>query len=262
MALEVKKLHFKKRGSGKRALLTFHGFGQDHSIFSPYFEDLENEYTLYSFDIFYHGKSHRPNRALSKREWEKHIGEFLKENQIDRFSLLSFSLGGRFCIALADFFPSQIDKIIMLAPDGIHKSLWFQLAVSKAGNLLFRYLMTTQGAFDRLLKLARIFRLASAALIKFSEQELGTDARRAQVYKTWTYFSPLQYSQHEKHEIFKKLQRPPHIVLGIRDSILPLEKMEAILSSFEHVEIHKIDAKHNQMIKLGKSLVSTLLKRD
>ncbi|MEO9477748.1 MAG: alpha/beta hydrolase [Cyclobacteriaceae bacterium] len=262
MALEGEKLHFNKRGSGKRALLTFHGFGQDHSIFSPYFEDLENEYTLYSFDLFYHGKSHRLNRSLSKSEWANYISEFLEDNQIDRFSLLSFSLGGRFCIALADFFSNQIDQIIMLAPDGIYKSSWFLLAVSKLGNPLFKYLMTTQGAFDRLLKLARVFRLANTALIKFSEQELGTDTRRAQVYKTWTYFSPLQYSKHEKYEVFKKLQLPPHIILGIRDSILPAEKMEAILSRYEHVFIHKIDAKHNQMIKLSKSLVSTLLKRD
>ena len=262
MVCSETKIHWEKYGSGRHALLMFHGFGQDHSIFDPYIEDLENEYTLYSFDIFYHGKSHRLDRTLSKSEWAKYISEFLDTHQIDRFSLLSFSLGGRFCIALAEFFPHQIDKIIMLAPDGIYKSVWFQLAVSKVGNPLFKYLMTTHGAFDRLIKLARKFRLANAALIKFSERELSTSTRRTQIYKTWTYFSPLQYSKDEKREIFKKLKRPPHIVLGERDSILPAGKMEAILSRLEHVQIHKIDAKHNQMIKSGKSLVSTLLKRD
>ncbi|HEY5824200.1 MAG TPA: hypothetical protein VIT44_07545, partial [Cyclobacteriaceae bacterium] len=50
-------LHYIKSGSGPKSLLLFHGFGQDHRSFDDLTIVLAGEYTLYSFDLFFHGES-------------------------------------------------------------------------------------------------------------------------------------------------------------------------------------------------------------
>jgi len=49
-------LVYRKSGSAKKTLLLFHGFGQDHTAFDA-IDTLNELYTCYSFDLFFHGQS-------------------------------------------------------------------------------------------------------------------------------------------------------------------------------------------------------------
>ena len=52
------QLTYKKVGVGKKCILAFHGFGLDKDCFDIFFnEDFLNDYTVYSFDLFFHGDS-------------------------------------------------------------------------------------------------------------------------------------------------------------------------------------------------------------
>src|SRR5690242_12625904 len=90
-------LFYERKGNGRKTLLLFHGFGQDHATFNPLMEQLKDEYTFYSFDLYFHGKSNWTNGEvpLEKHEWKNIINAFLKENSIEEFALLGFSLGGK-----------------------------------------------------------------------------------------------------------------------------------------------------------------------
>ena len=87
------QLSFQKTGSGDKILILFHGFGQHKQIFDELTSELESQYTLYSFDLFFHGTSqwNRGEQALEKETWRTAMHQFLGEKKIKKFILLGFS---------------------------------------------------------------------------------------------------------------------------------------------------------------------------
>ena len=254
-------LHYETHGSGSKHLICFHGFGQDSRAFSSYAENI-SDYAIYFFDLYYHGKSQRTDRTLATEEWLENFKDFLKKEQIEQFSLLSFSLGGRFILALLPQLHEQIAHMILLAPDGIIQPFWYRIAIHPLSNWLFKSLMSTDQLFDRTLNFLEKTHLASNTLVRFARNELPTAARRKQVYQTWTYFKPLQQRLSGLRPIFQQFQGEAHVILGSKDAILKVEEMKHILERLPNLKIHVVDAKHHQMIKTSKSLVSSLLKGD
>jgi pimeloyl-ACP methyl ester carboxylesterase len=252
-------IHYQTCGIGKKHLLCFHGFGQDKNAFLAYSELLP-DHKLYLFDLFYHGKSNREEKTLSQEEWTFEIDRFLKKENIIRFSMLSFSLGGRFTIATFMHFYSRIDQIFLLAPDGLLKPMWYRIATSWIGNPIFKILMNTPKTFEKTLSLLEKTHLASSTLVRFARNELPTHERRIQVYRTWTYFKTLQVSIEQFGELSKVFGGEIHVILGEKDAILPESKMKNKLAGKIQCSIHSISAKHHQMISSSKSLVSSLLK--
>src|ERR1041384_3075655 len=109
-------LNYIRSGDGERSMLTFHGYGQDNSVFNNY-----TGYTFYHIDLFFHGKSewNKGEEPLEKDEWKSLVEELLVKNNIQTFSVMGFSMGGKFALATLEAFPGRVKEIILLAPDGI-----------------------------------------------------------------------------------------------------------------------------------------------
>ena len=94
-------LHYKMLGSADRTLFIFHGFGQDHQAFQSISDTLSAHYTLFVFDLYFHGKSEwgYDEMPLEKEHWKETIGLLLEEYHIGKFAVAGFSLGGKFAMA-------------------------------------------------------------------------------------------------------------------------------------------------------------------
>ena len=123
-------LSYRKSGHGNKALLLFHGFGQHHQAFAALSDKLAPYFTLYAFDLFFHGNSqwNEGEQPLEKVMWKDILTKFLDEHNIGKFSVLGFSLGGKFALVSLELFPAQVEQIILLAPDGVKTSFWYSLA--------------------------------------------------------------------------------------------------------------------------------------
>ena len=51
------ELYYYREGDGNKVILLFHGFGQDHKAFDSWIDVLESDYTIFAFDLFFHGNS-------------------------------------------------------------------------------------------------------------------------------------------------------------------------------------------------------------
>ena len=254
-------LHYVKCGNNSKVLLCFHGFGQDHRLWKNYLELLSNDYTIYVFDIFYHGKSTRQANYLSKDEWHQEIREFLQKENIDRFNLLGFSLGGRFCLASYIDFHHKIDRVVLLAPDGIHRSFWYRLANSFFGNSLFKYLMYTPEKFDQFVSVIQRTGIIRNSLIKFAERELATMHDKDKVYKTWTYFSSLQVAPILWQQLSKAHNSDIMIVIGKQDSIVRPQDIKAQIPKATNISLVEIEGKHHHVVENAKVLVTSFMRR-
>ncbi len=143
------RLTYQRFGTGPRALLAFHGMGQRSTCFAPLDRVLRDEFTIYSFDLFYHGDSsclsgdeYTDGEVLTKARWQELIMTFLRQQGIDRFSVAGFSLGGRFALTTTELFAGRVDALWLFSPDGITISPWYWIAIhTQAGRWLFRYFL-------------------------------------------------------------------------------------------------------------------------
>ncbi|XOV94366.1 MAG: alpha/beta hydrolase [Bacteroidota bacterium] len=254
---------YQKQGIGINKLIFLHGFGEDHHVFDEMIAGILKEnlpVTCYALDIFYHGNSPRKDEPLTKSQWKESFGKFLQEEKIDQFSLIGFSLGGRFSIATAISFPKQTKAIYLIAPDGIHLSIWYRIANSTLGNKLFKFLMDNPKRFDELVAFCKWTRLAPGYLIRFTEKTLNTQAQRQRVYRTWTYFYPLQHRTNTFTKYVNQHKPKIYLILGEIDKLVPPEKIIPKIASINSLETKLIPAKHHQMIDRSIPCIISALK--
>ncbi|MFM8740043.1 MAG: alpha/beta fold hydrolase, partial [Cytophagales bacterium] len=183
------ELHYWHEGNGARVLLLFHGFGQHHRAFESWVEALGYQYTLYSFDLFFHGQSHWHSReALEKTDWQEIMTLFFKQESITDFELVGFSMGGKFALATLELFPTKVKKITLLAPDGIKTSFWYSLATYPiATRHLFKGMILHPNRMRILTRFLRALRLVDKGLLRFAENQMNTEEKRRRVYYSWVY---------------------------------------------------------------------------
>ncbi len=242
------KLSYVKHGNKDDVICLFHGFGQDKDVFRPWLHFLEKKYTVYSFDLFYHGESTRPYKALSKNEWIEDFRKFIKDNEIETFSLLGFSLGGRFAIATAIGFNVRVNQLFLLAPDAIYKTPWFRMATSPVLKWLFKYYMLNPNKLDKLIQRNLKLGLISRYMADFVQRELGVPENRKRVYVSWNYLKPLGYSHRQLRKHFKNSSFNKTLILGNKDIVIPPNKILPILKDCGF-EVTVLDKKHHQLVK-------------
>lgn len=246
---EKGQLFYSKLGTGSKILLAFHGFGQDNKIFKDWVGIAGETYTIFAFDLFYHGNSTRNYNKLSKNEWKSFLHSFLEQEQVDQFSILGFSLGGRFAITSALSFPNQTEELILLAPDGIFLTLWFKLATNPAIKWLFKYFMVNPGKLDKLLKLNDRYKLVSPYLGDFVRKEMGDSTNRKRVYISWNYFKSLGYSKKRLIRLFRDASFKRRIILGDMDHIIKPDKILPLIGQMGNFHVDILPMKHHQLIK-------------
>ena len=218
-------------------------------MFNPHLKSLEDCFTCYVFDLYYHGKSDWPEHVITHQVIRDTIGAVLVKEKINNFSLLGFSLGGRICISLLSSFPERCQGIFLLAPDGIYRSPWYRLSTHPSSNWLFKYFMWHPSRFDQLINIFDRSGLVDKSLIRFSKKELSTQISRRRVYFTWTNYKPLQIHP----EVFKKLLQTSNVIcwlyLGSKDEIIHPKSILPLIQPHPNVVVHLLEAKHNHMIQ-------------
>ncbi len=184
------RVAFRVFGNGPAVMLAFHGFGQDNTAYQSFQNQPDNGFTVYAVDLFLHGKSQLTSGSLlTKADWQQLIHDFLQEQGINRFSLVGFSLGGRFSLATLEAFADRIDQLWLIAPDGITRSFWYRLATqSGTGRWLFRYTLQHLSVLNQVGHALVRAGLLNRTAMRFAELSLATPQQRQLVYDTWTQF--------------------------------------------------------------------------
>jgi pimeloyl-ACP methyl ester carboxylesterase len=232
-------LTFVKYGSGPINWLAFHGIGQDSSCFEPFAEPLAPTHTIYSIELPFHGQSRYANwpPVITSAYWQSLITTFTAEHGIDRFSVVGFSIGGRFALITAQAFAPRIDEVLLLAPDGITEDPWFNLATStKAGRLLLRFFLANTRLFLALGRGLVRLGLLNAALLRFVEATMQTSDQRDQIYRSWTGFRTLTTNISSFAKSMADHGVQIRLFLGQYDAVLPRQHtrlLERVLSTRE-----------------------------
>jgi pimeloyl-ACP methyl ester carboxylesterase len=244
-------LHYVKAGTGPQPLLVFHGFGQDHTLYVPLLKSLSRKYTLYIIDLFFHGKSewNEGETPLRKSTWNNILTVLFQEQRITSFSILAYSLGGKFALATLEGFPKQVKEIFLLAPDGIKTSFWYSLATYPP--ILRKFFKSMIFRHERFLMIANKlndFNLVDKGLIRFADYQMNSETKRKRVYYSWVVFRHFTFDLKKIADLINKNKIQLTIVAGKYDKVIRPENMHRLL---KHVHQHRfeiIDSGHTGLI--------------
>lgn len=245
-------LHFKVVGTGSRNLFIFHGFGQDHQAFKTVSDALSSAYTLYVFDLYFHGKSEwgHDELPLEKDHWKSTMEILLKEYHIERFSLAGYSLGGKFVLATAEAFPDKTKAIFLLAPDGIKTSFWYSLATYPIlFRKLFKSMISHPDRFAIIVNTLRRAGLLDKGLLRFVELQMNTPEKRKQVYYSWVVFRRLEFDLKSIANMINHHSIPLTIVIGKYDKVIKPENMRRLLRHLKNYRLEIVETGHNSLIR-------------
>jgi len=245
------ELYYYREGDGNKVILLFHGFGQDHKAFDSWIDVLESDYTIFAFDLFFHGNSKWANQqALTKEDWKKIFQLFLEQEKIQRFEIAGFSIGAKFVLATVELFPERIGKIILLAPDGIENNFWYSFATGTSlMRIVFRSLILGRNRLNALIKFLRPFQ--DKNLLRFVGFQLSTEEKRKRVYNSWIYFRHLSFNLKDLSLQLNSRNIPVIFILGKSDKVIPFKVIEEFAKTLNNCQFQLLDAGHPDLIGKG-----------
>ena len=208
-------------GSGPKTAVCFHGYGEEAAIFGFLANYAGNQYTFYSIDLPFHGKTEWSDELTFTATDLQQIVAQIIDNPNPKFTLLGFSLGGRVALSLYQTTPEKIEKIILLAPDGLKINSWYWLATQTwLGNKFFALTMKKPGWFLGFLKLLNKLKLINASIFKFVNYYIGDAEVRRLLYTRWITLRKLKPHLQKIKNLIRENKIPVRLVYGKHDRII------------------------------------------
>ena len=252
-------LHYHKLGRGPNILLAFHGIGQEGATcFKPFEDKLGEYYTIYAFDLFFHGQSHLPEEhhsfsepePVTKEIWKKMIQDFLIKHNTSRFDVAGFSMGGRFVLATLESFSDSIDHAFLIAPDGISKHPLYSFATGFGpARRLFRRCMQYPNTFFRATALLEKAGIINQSLHRFTKNVLNTPERRQTIFKSWLAFRPLQFDIPKLYAKTQVDHVEVFLFIGKYDKLLPPSAVKKLSDLIPEQHYQILQSGHSALVE-------------
>jgi pimeloyl-ACP methyl ester carboxylesterase len=237
-------------GSGERSLLAFHGYGQDGSVYEKLPISLTN-HTVYSFHLFYHGLSTWKEKDLSLDDdrWRALIEKFLIDNNIGQFDLMGFSIGCRLVFSILKSFHARIQRLWLVAPDGISDSFLYRLAVdSRLSRKVFFTLTNRNELLLRLLSNARSFGWLSAPLYAVARMNLLDHNRSMRLFDTWVLFRHMKINTLHLAEVLNEENIRSVFIVAGKDELVPWRRIKKLFEKLDDAEKIVLPCTHQGLI--------------
>lgn len=246
------KLHFRVIGHGSRVLLAFHGYGQSSAYYLPMEQALGEDYTIYAFDLFFHGKSqlHKSQMPLTKKILQEIVAHFLEKEGIERFSVMGFSMGGKFALSLVEGMPEHVEELFLIAPDGIKTSFWYNIATYPGWlQQLFKRTVLKPEPFFRLLKVLDKYNMVHKSLLRFAHYQMDSTSKRLRVYRSWVGFRQLNFDIRHIVQLLNHYHVPVTMFLGEYDEIISPKRVSVFVKALERGELVLLKSGHSFLLQ-------------
>lgn len=262
------KIHVSIFGTGPSNLFCFHGFGQDGTSFQVLEKELGHNYTLLAIDFPFHGKTEWNEWLIMSPEDLLNILDLINlerggdpQKKIT-FSILAYSLGGRIALHLLQIIPDQIEKMVLIAPDGLQVNFWYWLGTQTwAGNKLFAYTMKNPKWFFNLLNIFYKSGLLNKSIIKFVHLNIDDKNLRLTLYSRWTTMRKFKPKLSAIKQIAIQNKIPVHLVFGSYDRIILSKRGNLLKQDNDQVSVTVLDAGHELLKEKYVPVIASLLQR-
>jgi len=236
VSYQSSQFHYYIWGTGPRILFAFHGYGESGSSFAFIGEAPDPAHTLIAIDLPFHGRTEwKEGLSFTPRQLYEVMQQIAARHSLASpardtsgpWGLIGYSMGGRIALQLVENYPDSIDKLVLLAPDGLKVNIWYWVATRTAlGNLLFRWTMRWPGWLFLLLRISHTLRLVNPSIYKFAVHYIDDRTVRHDLYTRWTAMRKFKPDLSAVAAIIRRRHLAVALVYGRYDRIIPWETAE------------------------------------
>lgn len=218
------RIRYYRGGSGPRVVVCFHGYGEEGSTFSFLAGLAGNECTVLAPDLPFHGNTEWNDGPLFTPAHLLALLEALLQDNPDcrgPITLAGFSMGGRMALHLYQSIPERVDRLVLLAPDGLKMNGWYWLATQTLlGNRIFGFTMKHPGWFAGTLRALHALKLVNSSIYKFTQFYIHDREVRQLLYRRWTGFRKIRPRIPQVKELIQRHRTRVRLVYGQHDRII------------------------------------------
>ena len=193
-------------------------------------EKFGKDFTIYSFDLFFHGHSRNQQLdvmdSVTGAELARFFKAFADSLELKKFSQIAYSMGGRIAFSLIEHMPAYVKSTVLLAPDGLIDNTWYAFACrTSIGRHMFEAFRVNPFF---LLKLGDVLQqngLLHKKLHRVAMQEAGTQESRDRLYNTWMFLRAVKISKAKVELHIDQYDMGLLILLGEFDKMIPPKKI-------------------------------------
>ena len=256
-------LHYYKYGNGPCNMLCFHGYGMHGKQFKILESTLGSKYTFYGFDLFFHKETKLRDQSLatvkkgiSKQGLAELIAEFCRSGNIERFSVIGYSMGTHYATTIVEELAPMVDEYIVAAPSCLKPgTLITFFSKYKTGNRILEKLILDEKKLTGLLKALKRFKIIDNEAYKILYSEISTAELRFNFYACFVYLRFLETNQPRLLQMIEEQNIKSIFIFGKRDRAFPPGIGKAFIEKLKNAEVVILDEGH-EMIK--KSFVAAL----
>ncbi|MEL6718432.1 MAG: alpha/beta hydrolase, partial [Bacteroidota bacterium] len=239
------RITYRKFGEGEELLIAIHGFSDRASLFEVLEDGLGKKYTVYAFDLPYHGQTEWREDYFDKKDVLSFIQLILKQEQKDSFALMGYSMGGRIIQVILSEIIEKVAQLYLIAPDGINTKWMFN--VNQFPMFVRHYLRRTLRKPERFFRMLHWFynkKFITKFIHDFAYNHLKTPERRHRLFCTWNAIHHFKTHPKKFKELLKKYQLSTDLYYGRRDEVIQVSSGEWLSEGLPHVRLHILDEGH------------------
>ncbi|TNE58352.1 MAG: alpha/beta hydrolase [Bacteroidetes bacterium] len=251
-------IHCLRFGQGPRLLIALHGFGDRARLFAILEEALAPRYTVVAVDLPFHGQTEWPYQTFSKQDILEIVRKIMEREGKDRLCLMGYSFGARLVQAMLPDLLPQLDKLYLLAPDGI-RTKGMPLAVRTpmwARRLLFRLLQPPDW-FLFLVDTGRRLGVVPPLISGFLAFNLKRPERFRRTFGCWLSLRSFYLRRRRIKAIWRESGLPVDIYFGTKDEMIRYKTVKKMVEGVRNVRIYLMDAGHRL---IGEDLKERMLR--
>jgi pimeloyl-ACP methyl ester carboxylesterase len=258
------QVHYSYGGNGQQVLLCLHGYGETENSFHFLEKYLPAGFRIMAIDLPFHGKTiWKEQKDFTVEQLVALVDAVFDTHELSgtSFTLLGFSMGGRMALSILQAIPQRVNKMILLAPDGLKVNAWYWLATQTyPGHSLFKFTMKHPGWFFGLLNLGNAFKFINPSVYKFTRYYVDNAGLRQQLFQRWSGLRKIKPDLADIKAKIKKHKIPVELVYGKFDRIIRHERGEKFrkgIESYCHLQI--LQAGHQLLQEKNAALITGLL---
>ena len=217
-------VNYQKFGKGNRVLIAFHGFSKNSDDFLLYAQLLENNYTVYAVDLFYHGKTKidgRKMKSFDKIQLKSFFENFISHLDIDRFSVMGYSMGGRIALFMAEQFAPKMNELYLLAPDGLTTNFWnWMVTNTNTGKALYGFTIKNPAWVGQMANLGMFLKILPPKYKQFIQLNFGTAGMRLRIYRVWKLYQKIVFDKKHLAKIIQNNHIKLKLIVGHKDPVV------------------------------------------
>ncbi|MGV3539201.1 MAG: alpha/beta fold hydrolase, partial [Rufibacter sp.] len=201
----------------------------------------------------------KADQPLSKHKLQEFIQGFLKQENVKTFSVMAFSMGGKFALAVLEKFHGQIEELYLIAPDGIKTHLLYNIA-TYPGWLqgMFKGIVLRPARFFKAVSWLERKRLLDSGLVKFANWQMNSPEKRVRVYRSWTGFRKLTFNTGQITKLLNLNEIEVTVFLGKYDQIITHNRLRNFLKALRRHNLVVLQTGHTHLLQ---SVANFLKKR-